>query len=153
MGVDIRKAEKSDVSALVGLMDAFYAESGYAVDGARAKASFLFILEHPQFGTVLLAERDDATFGYLILKYCYSMGVYGFVCSIEDLFVRKEDRKQGAAGRLIEAGMELARDRGMHSFSVEVGKGNIPALALYRKFGFRNRNEEILTMECEAVRD
>jgi ribosomal protein S18 acetylase RimI-like enzyme len=149
MAVCIRKAERTDIPSLIGMMEAFYAESGYVVDQARAEASFLFIMEHPQFGAVLLAERDAAALGYLITKHYYSMGVYGFVCSIEDLFVRKDARKQGAAGRLIEAGMGLARDKGMRVFSVEVGKGNEPALALYRKYGFRNRNEDILTMECE----
>jgi len=142
-------AKQSDIACLIALMEAFYAESDYAVDRARAEASFLFILEHPQFGTVLLAETADAICGYLILKYYYSMGVYGFVCSIEDLFVRKEDRKKGAAGKLIEYGIGLARGKGMHAFSVEVGKGNEPALELYRKHGFRNRNEDILTMEYE----
>jgi ribosomal protein S18 acetylase RimI-like enzyme len=149
--VSIRKAERRDFGSLIGLMEEFYAESDYVVDQAKAEASFMFILDHPQFGTVLLAENGTAVCGYLILKQYYSMGAYGFVCSIEDLFVRKEDRKQGAAGRLIEAGMRLARDRGMRVFSVEVGKGNGPALALYRKYGFRNRNEDILTMECEQA--
>lgn len=149
MRVDIREAERSDLVSLIDLMDAFYAESGYVVDRARAEASFLFILEHPRFGAVLLAETGNSTCGYLILKYYYSMGVYGFVCSIEDLFVRKEDRKKGAAGKLIEYGIGLARGKGMHAFSVEVGKRNEPALELYRKYGFRNRNEDILTMEYE----
>jgi len=151
MQVRVRKAERQDLGSLIGLMEEFYAESDYVVDKARAEASFLFILEHPQFGAVLLAEDGKAICGYLILKYYYSMGAYGFVCSIEDLFVRKEDRKQGAAGRLIEAGMGLARDRGVRVFSVEVGKDNGPALSLYRKYGFRNRNEDILTMECEQA--
>lgn len=149
MQVSIRKAERRDLGSLIGLMEAFYAESDYVVDKARAEASFLFILEHPQFGTVLLAESGTAICGYLILKQYYSMGAYGFVCSIEDLFVHRENRRQGAAGRLIEAGMGLARDKGVRVFSVEVGKGNGPALALYRKYGFSNRNEDILTMECE----
>lgn len=151
MQVSIRKAERQDLAALVGLMEEFYAESDYVVDKARAEASFLFILEHPEFGAVLIADDGEAICGYLILKQCYSMGAYGFVSSIEDLFVRKEDRRQGLAGRLIEAGMGLARDRGVRVFSVEAGKGNGPALALYRKYGFRNRNEDILTMECEKA--
>lgn len=151
MKASIRKAERQDLGALIGLMEEFYAESDYAVDKARAEASFLFILEHPQFGAVLVAENGEAICGYLILKHYYSMGAYGFVSSIEDLFVRKEDRKQGLAGRLIEAGLGLARDKGVRVFSVEVGKGNGPALALYRKYGFRNRNEDILTMECERA--
>lgn len=149
MGIGIRMAKRSDLAALIGLMSAFYAESDYVVDEEKAAASFSFILGHPRFGAVLLAETAEATCGYLILKYYYSMGVYGFVCSIEDLFVRKEDRKKGAAGSLIGYGLELARERGIHAFSVEVGKENLPALELYRKFGFRNRNEAILTMECE----
>jgi len=149
MRIDIRDAGRSDIMSLTDLMEAFYAESSYMVDRARAEASFLFILGHPEFGTVLLAEKGKTICGYLILKYYYSMGTYGFVCSIEDLFVRKEYRKQGAAGRLIEAGMGLARQKGMCAFSVEVGKGNMPALGLYRKYGFQNRNDDILTMECE----
>ena len=151
MQVGIRKAGHSDLASLICMMEAFYAESDYVVDKARAEASFLFLMEHPQFGDVLLAERGDAACGYLITKYYYSMGVYGFVCSIEDLFVRKEERRKGAAGRLIESGLGLARDKGMRVFSVEVGRGNEAALALYRKYGFRNRNEDILTMECEDV--
>lgn len=48
--------------------------------------------------------------------------------------------RQGVASRLLEHLLEVARSRGYARVSLETGSGPAfePALALYRKYGFRN---------------
>lgn len=48
--------------------------------------------------------------------------------------------RKGAAARLLEHMVGLARERGYNCLSLETGTGDAfePALALYRRYGFRN---------------
>lgn len=45
-------------------------------------------------------------------------------------------RGRGVGSALLQAAIDLARDRGLHKLSLEVFPGNVAAIALYRKFGF-----------------
>lgn len=147
MGGMARMAGEADIDGLVSLMGEFYEESGYAVDAERARASFAFYLGNPQFGAVLVTGHEMDVRGYLVMKYYYAMSAYGFVCSIEDLFVRADSRRQGLADGLLGFGLKLAGGRGIQDFSVDVGRRNAAAQGLYRKYGFEGRNEDIATME------
>ena len=43
----------------------------------------------------------------------------------------------GVAGKMLGTALERSLQEGMTAFTLEVRAGNRPAIALYRKFGFR----------------
>jgi len=55
---------------------------------------------------------------------------------ISNLAVHPKFRRQGIARRLVEAGVEFARERGAKRISLEVRAENVPARALYKGLGF-----------------
>ena len=56
---------------------------------------------------------------------------------ITNIAVHPEFRNAGVGSALIEALISAAKENGITSLTLEVRKSNLPALALYRKYGFR----------------
>ncbi len=50
--------------------------------------------------------------------------------------VAREWRGRGVGSALMIAAIDWARERGLHKLSLSVFAHNVPAIALYRKFGF-----------------
>ncbi len=59
-----------------------------------------------------------------------------FDAELQAILVVREARRQGAAGRLLAAGIEQARTWRSERLLLEVRAGNEAALALYRRAGF-----------------
>jgi len=56
---------------------------------------------------------------------------------INNIAVRKEERKVGIASAILNKFLENAREKGIASFTLEVRESNIAARKLYEKFGFK----------------
>lgn len=59
---------------------------------------------------------------------------------LKSMRTRKDSLRRGAATAMLEALLDLARQRGYRRVSLETGSGEAfdPALALYRKHGFKS---------------
>ena len=55
---------------------------------------------------------------------------------IDKVMVAPKMRRRGIADRLLEKVMEQGKECGVQSFTLEVRRGNQPAIALYQKNGF-----------------
>ena len=131
-----RAAREADIDALVGLMAAFYAESGYALDADWATASFRTLLAQPTLGAVWLAQADHGAVGHAVLTVRHAMEFGGPLGVVDDLYVAPAWRRRGIAGALLDALRGECRSRGCKAWQVEVGADNAGAQALYRRFGF-----------------
>lgn len=71
-------------------------------------------------------------------------GIRGFACAaavldeveLQSIAVKGEARGRGIGSALLEVLVDWAREEGYRSLHLEVRAGNVPALALYRRFGF-----------------
>jgi ribosomal protein S18 acetylase RimI-like enzyme len=131
-----RSARAADIDALVGLMRAFYAESGYPLDGAWAAASFRTLFGQPALGAVWLAQADGDAVGHAVLTVRHAMEFGGPLGVVDDLYVAPSWRRRGVAHALLDALRGDARSRGCKAWQVEVGVDSVGAQALYRRFGF-----------------
>lgn len=52
------------------------------------------------------------------------------------MWVRSDDRRRGAAGRLLESAIDWTRSEGFDELMLWVVRDNAAAIALYEKFGF-----------------
>lgn len=82
-------------------------------------------------GCVILCAREGAAllgFGYF--QYVMDEGYLG------DLAVAADHRRQGVGGALLAALLRKARDLGLAFLTLEVRESNLPAIGLYKKYGF-----------------
>src|SRR5690606_24580420 len=71
---------------------------------------------------------------------------------IANVAVLPEYRRRGIARRLVEACMDLARERGARTILLDVVAGNAPAVSLYERLGFEHfSGQAYLTLGGETV--
>ncbi|MBN1483396.1 MAG: GNAT family N-acetyltransferase [Chloroflexia bacterium] len=58
--------------------------------------------------------------------------------------VHPDFRRRGIARKLVEAGIDLVRERGGRQLSLDVIEGNVPAIKLYESLGFENYSANLL---------
>ncbi|MGE0683225.1 MAG: ribosomal protein S18-alanine N-acetyltransferase [Candidatus Binatia bacterium] len=94
------------------------------------RASFLHEL-HSSHSQLTVAEQQGEIIGYICCWYVVDE------VHILDIAVRPESRRQGVGERLLRHALAIGRQKGAQSANLEVRRSNLPAIALYGKFGFR----------------
>lgn len=146
MASSARPALPTDRDRLVELMREFYAETGTPCDGPRTARAFEALLEDETLGRAWILERDGALAGYAVLTFGYSMQFGGRDAFVDDLFVREQHRGQGLGRAALETMTAECRTRGVRALHLEVDAENVPALALYRKLGFRDHAFRLMSI-------
>lgn len=129
----VRPAVAADVGALVRLEEACFAGSG-----SPPWSHALLTAELDQPTALMLAavdadgfEEREAPVGYASFRHV------GAESELLRVAVDPSVRGRGIGRRLVEAGLQRLRDLGVSSCFLEVRPENRPALALYRRLGFR----------------
>jgi ribosomal protein S18 acetylase RimI-like enzyme len=100
------------------------------------------LIEDPGTEFLLCAADDDSPpAGVAQLRFRYGIWWAATDCLLEDLFVAAEARGHGVGRALVELAVERARLRGCRRIELDVNDANDAALALYRSFGFDNRDD------------
>jgi ribosomal protein S18 acetylase RimI-like enzyme len=139
---EVRLASHADVTTLVALMREFYAESGFRLDETWAAAAFNQLIGDPDRGAAWLIEERGQPVGHLVLSLRFAMEFGGLLGYVDDLFVRPEHRRKGAAHAALNVLEAACRQRGCHAIEVEVAPDNLPALAAYRRLGMSPGDDE-----------
>ena len=150
----MREAGQADVAELTGLMRAFYAESGFALDEQRAAAGFKTLLGDARLGRVWLIEQGPGpavdeepaaapderapppAAGYIVVSFVFAMEYAGLAAVVDDFYVRPEARGEGLGKAALAAARRACEDLGVRAMRVEVGVDNLVAQAVYRSAGF-----------------
>ena len=150
MTVEVRSANAEDVPALVGLMQAFYAEADFPLPAGPAAHAFATLLAAPPLGAIWLAERDGEAVGHVVLTIAFSMEYGGPRGFIDDLYVRPAARGRGAGAALLEAARQGAVARGLRALCVETGLADHPARSLYARAGYADSGHALLVQPLAA---
>lgn len=126
-GIKIRLFSKDDLKTVVKIHRAC---TGVGVWGAR---DYEQLAADPR-GSILVAEQDGQPLP----------GVMGFLAfyrldgeaELWNLGIAPEHRRQGIARRLLEEACQRLAGAGVHRLFLEVRESNLPAVELYRSFGF-----------------
>ncbi|MFG6159024.1 ribosomal protein S18-alanine N-acetyltransferase [Halomonas sp. 1390] len=79
---------------------------------------------------VIGVEQDERLVGHAVVVRL------PFDAELQAILVAGDQRRQGLAGRLLEAVIETARGWGVERLLLEVRASNAPATGLYRRAGF-----------------
>ncbi len=117
----VRPADESDLSGIAALENECFSEpwsENALCESMRAKTQFL------------VAVQDEQIIGYLGVSIIAGEGY------ITNVAVTEPARRRGVASKLLERLMALCRDEHAGFVSLEVRVSNLPAITLYRKYGF-----------------
>ena len=134
-----------DVDRLLAMMAKLYAHDHIAFDATRARRGAETLLTEPEFGGVWTIALEGAPAGYLVLLLGYSLEFGGRFGLLDELFVEEPWRGRGLGAQAIDFAADQCRARGWQALRLEVGQDNQPAIALYRRSGFRMHDRYPMT--------
>jgi mycothiol synthase len=107
--------------------------------GRVTRADLDVLMAEPWFdpADLLLLRDDDGLVGYCWLKVEHGIGEFYVVG------VSPERQGEGLGRRLVEAGLSRLAARGIRTASLYVEADNVPAVRLYRSFGFVDHSIDI----------
>jgi ribosomal protein S18 acetylase RimI-like enzyme len=127
----IRRALRADDPALLDLGRRCWSPDHDVTDGPPTGS---FLGEH--LGDVLVAEEAGRVAGYVKVAPPTPLPSNAHVQQVQGLLVDPELRGRGVGRALLEAAMELARERGGRRIWLRVLATNSPAQRLYAAAGF-----------------
>jgi len=137
-------AQPNDADVIIPMMRAFYAIDAYPFDETIARRALDELIRDPTLGRVWLIRLGDATVGYIVLTFGYSLEFHGRDAFLDELFIAQDQRGRGigtAALRFLDA---TCPTLGVHTLHLEVERHNAAAQALYRRFGFRDSGRYLM---------
>jgi len=94
-----------------------------------------------RYAEALIAEIAGERVGYALFFHSYSTFLTRPGIFLEDLFVHPDARGRGAGKALLDALVELARERGYGRVEWSVLDWNEPAIGFYRSLGAKPQDE------------
>jgi ribosomal protein S18 acetylase RimI-like enzyme len=131
-----RRAGPGDQAILLRLIAAYYEHDHIAFDESAARACLERLLTDDSFGRAYLVESQGQIAGYVLFTYGFDIEFGGRLATITDLYLEPGFRGAGRGGATLEFVAAECRAIGVKALELQVEEANLPAQALYRKFGF-----------------
>jgi GNAT superfamily N-acetyltransferase len=135
--VIVRRAELADAETIGQLLHDFNSEFDEPTPGPRALAERVRQLLADGEITVLLAGTEPQ--GLAVLRFRPAIWTEALDCYLEELYVVPDRRGQGLGRALMEAAIELAREKGATHMDLGTSEADVAARALYERLGVSNR--------------
>ena len=87
-------------------------------------------------GRVWLIRNQDENIGYIVLTLHYRLESRGISASMDELFIREENRGMGIGRQAMDFLKLTCRELGVVTIQLEVKNDNPEAATLYEKAGF-----------------
>lgn len=135
MSICIRRIEASESQIVASLFDEYRRYYGQTTDVGRAR-DWLQQRVGRDEAVVFVAEREGVPCAFTLLYPSWSSVQTARTYVLNDLFVAESARRSGVGKALLDAAAGFARDAGAHRISLETGRANLPARALYADAGW-----------------
>jgi ribosomal protein S18 acetylase RimI-like enzyme len=139
MSISVRPAEAQDVATMAALRTEEWQTTAFWEDRI---ARYLRGEQSPQQAlatrTALVADDDRTVVGFVAGHLTRRYGCDG---ELQWINVAREHRGQGIAGLLLEAISDWFIEQRARRICVNVDPNNVPALALYKKYGAQPLND------------
>lgn len=135
--ITIRKGKRQDVETIVNFNVALARKSeNIQLDPLTVIQGVQALLENPQYGFYVVAERDGTVLGCLMITYEWSDWRNGVIWWMQSVFVRPESRRRGILKKLFTFIREKAKQQGnVCGFRLYVEKNNQNAQTGYERVG------------------
>lgn len=134
-----RLAETADAPALARMLHDFNTEFGDPSPGVEVLTERVARFMAGDTKTYLVAGQGPD--GFAQISFNASIWTENPILLIEELYVKPDLRRRGLGREMMEAIVELARERDAGGLEVITGEDDTGARALYESFGFENEVE------------
>jgi len=135
---EVTACRDDDISGLCTMYDGFSPKGKFqGVPPVEPNACRDWIGSLVREGENFLAHREGRVIGHVVVIPDLERREGEYL-----IFVSQSQRNRGVGTRLTEAAVQYARDVCLRALWLSVGTYNFPAIALYRKFGFRFSEED-----------
>lgn len=137
MDVVIRQAGPEDAAEIARLLDDFnreFDEPSPPVEVLTATVQRLLTE-----GEITVLLPGDGPDGLSLLRFRPALWADGLEAYLQELYVVPPLRGRGIGRALLEATMDLARERGAAGIDLNTGETDVEARGLYESSGFTNR--------------
>lgn len=137
MKINIRKANKSDLSELLKLLYSLFSiEEDFPFEEDRHMAGLNLLLDAEKGAVVFVADLDGEIIGMVTGQIVISTAVGAPSVLLEDLCVSETKRRKGIASLLLDELTLWGKMYGAERIQLVADKTNLTALDFYRKKGF-----------------
>lgn len=137
--------QQKDISAIVEMMQTFYAIDQYPMDAHLSAENFKTFIDHPEYGQAFLIRYNGKIAGYIIMNFLFSFEFGGLMSFLDELFVADEMRGKGIGKAAVAFVQNYAQEKGLKMLFLEVEPHNINAQELYKKAGWEHHTRSIMT--------
>jgi GNAT superfamily N-acetyltransferase len=135
-GTTIHVATQEDLEAAVALLRRQLDEHAIALDEDALVHAVRGLIEQPELGRVLIATHCGQIAGAAVLSFIWTLEHGGPAAWLDELYVEPRWRRRGIGQELVDAALQLARERGCIALDLEVEDGHDDAARLYARLGF-----------------
>jgi ribosomal protein S18 acetylase RimI-like enzyme len=135
--IQVRRAQVEDAAAIARLLHAFNVEYSEPTPEVEELTETIARLIGRDEITVLLA--GDGPDGLSLFRFRPGIWSAGAETYLQELYVVPQLRGRGIGRALLEATIEVARERGADGIDLNTGETDTAARALYESMGFTNR--------------
>ena len=134
--LEIKRAEPSDLNALLPLVREFYDHFGFAWNEVIKRTLLLEFLNSPEKGRLWVVRSGDRSVGYALVPFYFGLEFDGAVALVDEIFVAPAERGRGIGSRLLEHAVGELSQTGIKVVRLEVDGRHPEAAALYARLGF-----------------
>jgi ribosomal protein S18 acetylase RimI-like enzyme len=132
-----RRAEAADAEAIGRLLHDFNTEFDEPTPGpSRLAERIRRLLAEDELTVLLVGSGPD---GLAVLRFRPGIWSQALECYLAELYVVPDRRGHGLGRGLMEAAIELAREKGANYMDLGTAEDDVAARSLYESLGFDNR--------------
>lgn len=148
METHLRLATGNEASLVYQMMDDYYHEVQSPFHPKKHRWALERLIGNPAVGRLWLVLVGQEVVGYVVLTlgYCLEMGALD--AFLDDVYVVPRARGRGLGKAALQMAMGEAARLGAQVVHLEVAKQNERARNLYRRLGFKDRDNERLMTCC-----
>lgn len=139
----VESLSDGDLAAIEGLLPQLSSTATFDRDRVRS------MLLHDGTDLIVAREGDRLVGMATLASFPLPTGVRGH---LDDVVVDQEFRGRGIARLLLEAVIELARERGLRTLDLTSRPGRASAICLYESLGFERRDSMLMRYGGELKR-
>jgi len=137
-------ATPDDRIRLLSMVEQFHHWGNLDTDAGMREAAIDLLFSGDVQAAAWLIGPKKSPVGYIVVSFGFSIELGGRDAFVDEFFVRENVRGRGMGGQCLLVLMQQLRDMGVKAVHMEIDHDNPRATKLYKKTGFKARDDYFL---------